>query len=188
MPEIREIPPAPNARSLKRTRLGGSLARSLNGWTLSDLWPLLDDAIVEATSTPEFNSYWYVYICAISDEWFVYWDSRPGASEAALWQMPYTVDAEGNVTLGVAVEVIEKTTYIAVPAEGAEDEPPIGDPDGQEMSSAPVTATRTDSRAPVTATRTDSRAPVTATRTDTTPNAGDRLREIRALELVESKE
>lgn len=139
------VPPAPDARTLKRARAIGSQSRSLNGWTFSDLWSLLDDAIVEATSTPEFNSYWYVCVVDVSDEWFVYYDSRPGSADAAYWQCPYTVDAGGAVTLGTPVEVVMKTTYLPV-ADDVEDEPGIGPDPETEMSARTALAHRTLAR------------------------------------------
>lgn len=128
-------PVQPESARTKRARLAGPLTRSLNGWTLSDLWPLLDDAVVEMTSTEEFNSYWYVWLVDISDEWFVYEDCRPGATSDSLFQVSYTIDAAGKITLGTPVEVVAKTTYLPVNEPGTEDEPPIGpEPTSDEMS------------------------------------------------------
>jgi HK97 family phage prohead protease len=178
MPSIPAAPaPVPpfESRSLKRGRLLTPSTRSLNGWTLSDLWSVLDQAIVEYCSTPDFNAYWYVWIVDVSDEWFVYNDDRPGATFPNYMQMPYTIDADGTVTLGTPVEVVMKTTYLPVKEDPVEDEPAMGDPpvEDTEFSSAPATATRTNS------------PPAETTGAGNNPelNPGDRMRELRAAEL-----
>lgn len=101
---------------LKRSFVADA-TRSLNGWTFNDLWDLLDAAIVEKYSTPEFDAYWYVGVYDISDEWCIYWDRRPGSHTTTWWQCDFTVDADGTVTLGDPVEVIVKTTYLPATAD-----------------------------------------------------------------------
>lgn len=107
-------------RSRKRARTpdcspDGSIPaqRSLNGWTFDDAWPLLDAAIGEATGL----SYWAYYITAWTDTWVVYVDDsrRPWS----LWQVDYDVAADGTVTLGTPIEVVARTEYLAVTADGA---------------------------------------------------------------------
>lgn len=85
--------------------------RSLNGWTFADLWPLLWDAAED--SLADDVAYWWLYICDISDTWFVY--CLETMDECICYQVDYTVTAEGLVTLGDPVNVVAKTTYIADP-------------------------------------------------------------------------
>lgn len=171
-------PPAPER--LKRARLVTPLTRSLNGWTLSDLWPILDNAVVELLSTPDFNAYWYCWLVDVSDEWFVYCDDRPGATFPTFMQVTYTIDADGTVMLGEPVEVVLKTTYVPVNEAGPEDEPGMGDApveDATEMSTAPASATRSNS-APASATRDDTSPPA-----ETTGKAEQRRRRLREQRL-----
>lgn len=146
VPDLRQIPTQPESARTKRARIAGSMTRSLNGWTLSDLWPLLDAAVVEQCSSPEFNAYWYVWIVDVSDEWFVYCDDRPGTPDrGCYYQVTYTIDADGTLVLGDAVEVVMKTTYLPVAADDSEDEPGAGsdpDPEGGEYSAPSPLAQR----------------------------------------------
>lgn len=145
IPNKRTVPPAPVLQPVeaKRARLLAPLTRSLNGWTLSDLWPILDDAIVDLCSTPDMNAYWYVWIVDVSDEWVVYYDGRP-SSDADYMQVPFTVDADGNVTLGEPIPVVMKTTYIAITEDDPEAELGIGEPPIEdEFSASAALATRT---------------------------------------------
>lgn len=104
----------PAAHRTKRARLvEADFTRSLNGWTFKDLWPLLDAAIVDYCSTEDFNAYWYVWLIDINDEWFVFYDDRPGAGHS-YWQVSYTVAADGAITLGTPVEVVGKTLWLEV--------------------------------------------------------------------------
>lgn len=98
---------------IKRAFVAGE-TRDLNGWTFGDLWDLLDAAVVEQHSTDEFNAYWYVGVYDVSDTWLVYWQRLPGNPQTTWWQCDYSVDVEGKVTLGDSVEVVAKTTYLAV--------------------------------------------------------------------------
>lgn len=131
-------PPTPT----KRDRVMPS-ARSLNGWTFDDLWPLLDDAIVDSESTETWNAYWDVWIIDVSDEWVVYMDCGPDEDGPTLYQCTYTIDADGTVTLGAIAEVIVKTTYLPAATEDAAveaNEPPMGEP--TEFSAAEAQALR----------------------------------------------
>lgn len=122
VPEITRTaaPPTPT----KRDRLVPTELRALNGWTLDDLWPILDKAIVELLSTETFNAYWYVWLVDVSDEWLVFCDDRPGSSFPSLFKVDYAVDEQGVVTLGEPVAVVAKTTYMPLPESdaGADDD------------------------------------------------------------------
>lgn len=81
--------------------------RDLNGWTLSDLRPILCDAICDQQVSDA------CYVIDVSDTWFVYQDWS--GMEAETYQVDYTITADGAVTLGTPVEVIAKTTYLPDP-------------------------------------------------------------------------
>lgn len=90
--------------------------RGLNGWTFSDLYPLLDEALDDMFEADGDNPYMWGYVCDVSDEWFTYW------TYGGCFQCPYTVTAEGAVTTGEPTPVIAKTTYLAVPVDVDSDE------------------------------------------------------------------
>jgi len=144
MPETTSSTPVRAQAADKRARIVTPETRSLNGWTLADLWPLLDEAIVDYCSTEDFNAYWYVYLVDVSDEWFVYYDDRPGAGHS-YWQVTYTVTSEGEVALGEPVEVVCKMTYIPVtapPAPEPDDDPAAAVGDATEFSAEPSSSRR----------------------------------------------
>lgn len=94
--------------------------RDLNGWTFADLRPLLWDAIED---TLDDGSYWWLWICDISDTWFVYCVET--IDETTTYQVDYTITAEGVVTVSNPREVIAKTVYLDDPdaALDTEDDP-----------------------------------------------------------------
>lgn len=85
-------------------------SRDLAGWTLSDLRPLLFDAVEDSM---EDENYWWLGVCDVSDTWFVY--VVEGADDCDYFKADYTIDEAGKVTLGEPVLVIAKTTYLPDP-------------------------------------------------------------------------
>lgn len=108
--EARKIGQRVPADLAKRIRFPDLHKRNLNGWTFSDLYPLLWDAVED---TLDEDSYWWLWICDVSDEWFVYCVET--IDESDCFQIAYTVSPEGVVTLGAVKPVIAKTTYIDDP-------------------------------------------------------------------------
>ncbi len=106
-------------------------SRDLAGWTLTDLRPLLFDAVEDAM---EDENYWWLGICDVSDTWFVY--IVEGMDDCDCFQVDYTVDEAGAITLGMPRLVIAKTTYLPDP-DAAEDIA-AGDPGTVETNSAPM--------------------------------------------------
>lgn len=84
--------------------------RDLNGWTFSDLYPLLDEALDDMLEADD-NPYIWGWVCDVSDTWFTYW------TYGGCFQCDYSVDAAGAITVGDPMPVIAKTTYLAVPAD-----------------------------------------------------------------------
>lgn len=137
---IPDPPPGIDAelRARRAVASRAQIRAALNGWTFNDLWPLLDDAVVDLCGSEDFNAYWYVWLVDFSDDFCIYYDSRPGVSDAAYWQVPYTVDAAGAISLGEPFEVVVKTTYLAAPAEPDETDEnvPMGSPPGASLASS----------------------------------------------------
>lgn len=90
--------------------------RDLNGWTFANLYPLLWDAVED---TLDDDSYWWLWLCDISDTWFVY--QIETIDDTVCYQVDYTIDAQGAVTLGAPKPVIAKTVYLDDP-DAVEDE------------------------------------------------------------------
>lgn len=98
--------PAPDQRAAAICRdhaTAASEARALGGWTFSDLYDLLDEALDDMIE-PAWG-----YVWDVSAEWFAYYTG------GLFYQCPYTVDDAGAVTLGEPAAVILKTTYLDVP-------------------------------------------------------------------------
>jgi hypothetical protein len=112
--EVRSHRTSPSTRAA--LKLAASLVpivgaqRDLNGWTLGDLRPLLFDAVED---TMEGESYWWLGVCDVSDTWFVY--VVEGMDDCDCYQVDYTVDEGGTITLGEPRLVIAKTTYLPDP-------------------------------------------------------------------------
>jgi len=79
--------------------------RAFDGWTFSDLYDLLDEALDDMIE-PAWG-----YVWDVSAEWFAYYTG------GQFFQCPYTVDDAGAVTLGEPQAVILKTSYLDVPAD-----------------------------------------------------------------------
>lgn len=104
----------------KRIRFPLINKRDLNGWTFADLYPLLWDAVEDTLNDAD---YWWLWICDISDTWFVYCVET--IDDSTCYQADYTVTAEGVVTVSNPREVIAKTVYLTDPdaaADAAEDD------------------------------------------------------------------
>lgn len=100
--------PAPDQRAVTICRdhaQNASSSRALNGWTFSDLYDLLDEALDDMIE-PAWG-----YVWDVSSEWFAYYTG------GQFYQCTYTVDDAGAVTLGEPAAVILKTTYLDVPAD-----------------------------------------------------------------------
>jgi HK97 family phage prohead protease len=102
--------------------------RDLNGWTLSDLWNLLSDAVADTCEGD------YCYVSDISDTWLTYRAPDPDDDGTmCLFKVDFTVGADGAVTLGTPTEVIAKTTFLPATDEAAEDG--TSDSAGMQMNS-----------------------------------------------------
>lgn len=89
--------------------------RDLNGWTLSDLWSLLSDAVADTCEGD------YCYVSDISDTWLTYRAPDPDDDGTmCLFKVEFTVGADGAVTLGTPTEVIAKTTFLPATDEAAD--------------------------------------------------------------------
>lgn len=116
--------------SLLASITGPSDLRSLEDWTTSDLVSMLYDALDRYLNCgPGQPGYWYYWIDAVSDEWFVYVDERPGSAAPGFWQVPFTITADGVVAFGTPVAVIPKRTYLPAPAPDPSTEPAVAAPD-----------------------------------------------------------
>lgn len=140
--------PAFATQRLTREQRAASVAtyfeeRALNGWTTSDAYTLLDDAVDDLCEQMDSRAWGYVY--KLSDAWLVFVCYCAG--EWCLMQVDYDIDPAGNVTLGTPAEVIEKTEFLPAPAEeaSAEDttETDAAMADAQMMSSTVALAART---------------------------------------------
>lgn len=108
--------------------------RDLGDWTLSDARPLLYGALDTLLGSGPGEPYYYWYwIADVSDTWFVYCDERPNADQQGLFQIDYSIDADGTVTLGSPSKVLAKTTYIADPEP---DPAPVNEPRGMSPAQA----------------------------------------------------
>lgn len=115
-----ELPNADKiAKALTKVK---SPKRDLNGWTLSNLWALLADAVADTMPMMGDGCCQSSYVSDISDTWLTYRAPDPdGDGTMTLFKIDYTVDADGNVTLGTPIEVIEKTTFLPATDEAADD-------------------------------------------------------------------
>ncbi len=108
-----------NLDELKSAEHGGE-ARALNGWTVGDLMPVLADAIEDQLY--EDGS---VCVCDFTDT-TAYYSVWGADGEMELYEVDFSVDDAGNVTLGTPAEVLKKTTFVPATsdelAEGTSDE------------------------------------------------------------------
>ncbi len=90
--------------------------RALNGWMMSDLMPILSDAIEDRIGDPMAM----VCVCDFTDTTVYYSVMEMGEME--LYSADFTVDEAGAVALGTPVEVLKKTTYVPATSDELADE------------------------------------------------------------------
>ena len=94
--------------------------RQMGGFMFGDAGPVVEDAIEDQL----YPDAMMVCICDMSDRQAVVM-VMDADGESELYQIDYSIDDSGAVTLGTPTEVLKKTTYVAAPASDlADDGPP----------------------------------------------------------------